>query len=77
LPVEAQAMAGAPACRALMTPTELARSLNDADAPRPSSLSRMRRTPSASARRGASISGVQPMINPSVFVPSSIGRSSR
>ena len=60
LPVEAQAIVFAPTCNAWATPTELARSLNEAVGLRPSSLSRICWTPRWRASRGESTSGVQP-----------------
>src|SRR4051794_30864570 len=60
LPVEAHAIVFAPTCNACATPTELARSLNDAVGLRPSSLNNSWRMPNVLASRCESITGVYP-----------------
>ena len=60
LPVEAQAIVLNPNSSAFITPTELARSLNEFVGLRPSSFKNNFKIPMAFARRGTSYTGVQP-----------------
>src|SRR5687768_14320780 len=77
LPVDAQATTRARAAMARVTPTALARSLNDAVGFRPSSLTRSDPTPAHAARRGALVTGVQPTGSGGVGPRADTGSSSR
>src|SRR5687768_4542070 len=77
LPVEAQATTRARAARARVTPTTLARSLNDAVGFRPSSLTSSVRTPIQEARRGTLVTGVHPTGRGGVGPSAETGSSSR
>src|SRR5215472_14039285 len=61
LPVDEQATVRKPSSRALVVPTEEARSLKEQVGSRPSSLSQSSATPRRFARRGAGSTGVPPI----------------
>src|SRR5271169_6555797 len=76
LPVDAAAMVLAWYSVAFITPTELARSLNDALGLRPSSLIYRSRTPTHSESRSAWYTGVQPICSAGSGSEKSTGSSS-